>query len=120
MSTLVTASTPDTPSSSGRNRFKWFVRLCIGAIALVGIPTIAFQGPSLISKGISNPYSGAYAFIYLPLSFAVWQAALVLLYLSGRDTVGRQLKNAAALVASYVVAASVAIALFWLFPARFY
>ena len=120
MSTLATTSAPDTPSSSGRNRFKWFVRLCIGAIALVVIPTIALQGPSLILKGISNPYSGAYAFIYLPISFAVWQAALVLLYLSGRDTVLRQPKIATALVATYIVAASVAIALFWLFPARFY
>jgi hypothetical protein len=74
----------------------------------------------LIVKGFSNPYWGAFAFIYLPLSFAVWQGALVLLYFSGRSAVSKQLRTVTSLLGSYVASAAAAIALFWVFPARFY
>ena len=119
MQTLATAPTPETIATSTQ-RFKWFVRLSVTAIGLVAIPTLALQGPTLILRGFSNPYSGAFAFVYLPLSFAVWQAALVFLYLSGRSTITRRVRPVAALLAIYVLTAVGAVALFWLFPARFY
>jgi len=118
METLATAPAPETASFG--LRFRWFVWLSVVAIALVALPTIALQGPTLAIKGVSNPYWGAFAFVYMPLSFAVWQAALVFLYLSGRSTVSRKLSTVTYLLGSYVLAATAAIALFWIFPARFY
>ena len=90
------------------------------AIAVVVVPTIALQGPTLVLRGFSNPFSGAFAFVYLPLSFALWQAAVVFLYLSGTEARTSHSKVVVTLLASYVLVAAGAIALFWLFPARFY
>lgn len=69
-------------------------------------------------SGFGDPYGALLAFIHLPLSFAIWQASLVFLCSSGRETVARHVKETAVLNTVYVMALTAAVSLFFPFPAR--
>jgi hypothetical protein len=104
------ASCSTTPSPQ---RYRWFVRLCVAAIALAVLPTALLQG-------FGSQHGGMLALVYLPVSFVLWQAAQVFLCLSGREVVMRKARSAIGLNVLYVVTATAAVSLFFFFPARFY
>lgn len=105
-------------TTSSPERYRWFVRLCIAAIALIVLPAALLQGFTLAIGGFSSPFGGVVTFIYLAISFVIWQAAMVFLCLSGREIVARRVKEIAVLNALYVLAMTAAVSLFYLLPAR--
>jgi len=95
-------------------RYRWFARLCATAIALVVLPTALLQAtPSPLGA-----FGGVGTLICLAASFAIWQAALVFLCMSGREVLVRHIKATAALNTLYVVALTAAVSLFFLLPAH--
>jgi hypothetical protein len=96
-------------TTASPQRYRWFVRLCVAAIALAVLPTALLQG-------FGSRYGGMLALVYLPASFVLWQAAQVCLCLSGRELVMRNAKAAIALNAAYVLTATAAVSVFFLFP----
>jgi hypothetical protein len=105
-------------TASSPERYRWFVRLCIAAIALIVLPAALLQGLTLAISGFGNPYRGVLTLIHLVTSFVAWQAAMVFLCLSGREIVARRVKEIALLNALYVLAMTAAVSLFYLVPAR--
>jgi hypothetical protein len=116
MSTDRTLATSACSPTSSPERYRWFVRLCIAAIALVVLPAALLHALAFVTGGLSN--AGALTFIPLAASFVVWQAAMVFLCMSGREIVARRAKGVALLNALYIGATTAAISLFYLFAAQ--
>ncbi len=100
--------------------YRWFYRLTILGIAMVVLPTLLLQVPTIVSKGMSNAFAGMLAFLYIPLSFVIWQAALVFLFYAGGIVVRPRIRRVWTLNVMYVGSVAIAVGLFFLFPARLY
>jgi len=100
--------------------YLYFFWTCLPTSAVNIILTTLIHIPSIVIKGSSNPYAGILSFIYIPLSFFVWQASLVMLFLSGRKRIVQKKKEAILLNFIYVISVIYSVGIYFLYPPVFY
>lgn len=82
--------------------------------------TTLIHGPSIFVKAASNPYWGILAFVYIPLSFFVWQASIIMLFMVGKKNIIDKIKVIIFLNALYIISLAYSVGIYFIFPAVFY